>query len=205
MSSGRPWDDGVQWRTAMVTPPDGAPIDVAYVRDLVLRTAGDGAEDGHLRRLILMATEAAEQDTGRSIMPQTRSMVLDGFPCRQIVLQGPPLVAVTTIVYVDTDGVEQTLTGSPEEFQTVPSGLKSKGLVVPLYGETWPSTRCQPDAVTVTYTAGYESADHVPELIRQGIALMVGEMYKQRTLSVHAVHNTPSVLQLRRFWRKVYG
>ena len=36
-----------------------------------------------------------------------------------------------------------------------------------------------------------------------GIGLMVGEMYKLRSLSVHAVHNTPSALDLKRFWRPV--
>jgi hypothetical protein len=32
---------------------------------------------------------------------------------------------------------------------------------------------------------------------------MAGELYKQRTLSVHAVHNTPALLDLKRFWRQV--
>jgi hypothetical protein len=40
-------------------------------------------------------------------------------------------------------------------------------------------------------------------LIRAGIGLMAGELYKQRSLSVQAINNSASQLQLSSFWRPV--
>jgi hypothetical protein len=94
---------------------------------------------------------------------------------------------------------------SPASIEVIPSGEFRRARIAPIYDATWPDTRCQQQAVTVTFTCGYADADSVPEILKTGIGVMVAELYKQRTLSVHAVHNTPSVLQLNRFWRKVEG
>jgi hypothetical protein len=61
------------------------------------------------------------------------------------------------------------------------------------------------DDVTITYRAGYAN-DQTPEFvkIRQGIALMVAELYKQRELSVVGTSIVPSIITMDRFWRKVY-
>lgn len=203
-----PWDQDVIWREEVSTPPTASPVDLTYIEEKVLRVLDDGYGSDYIQALIAAATEAAEQDTGRALMPQTRKLYLDKFPTEaggEIVLPGPPLIAVTNIVYVDSAGDEQTLTGSPAEFQIIASGRHAKAKLLPLAGTSWPTAREQPDAVVVTYQCGYADADTVPAIIRAGIGVMVGEMYKLRSLSVHEVHNTPSVLQLRRFWRKVYG
>ena len=41
-----------------------------------------------------------------------------------------------------------------------------------------PSLACEPDALSVTYTAGYGAAEDVPAPIRHAILLMVGDMYR---------------------------
>jgi len=197
------WDEGVRWREYLRTPPASLPATVAFVRDKVLRVTNGDVEDDYIESLIAAATSAAEHDTGRALMPQARELVLNRFPCGRIVLPRLPLIAVDEIAYVDLDGAEQVLTGSPEEFRTVPSSDWTRGEVWPLHNAIWPATRCQEDAVRVRYRAGYDSASERFDLIVAGIGLMVGELYKQRSLSVHAVHNTPSVLALRRFWEPV--
>ena len=205
MSRTLPWDHGITWRERIVTAATELPIDLPYVRDQFLRTANDDFENEHIDLLIRAATDAAEHDTGRALMAQTREIVLSGFPAEDILLPGPPLIAVTSFAYVDEAGDAQTLDVSPPAFQIRTSGAVAKARLLPESGGTWPTTDDVAEAVTITYTCGAEDPSQIPAVIRAGIGIMVAEMYKQRTLSVHDVHNTPSVLQLTRFWRPVRG
>ena len=202
---GRPWDDGIRWFTRLVTPPTELPVSLERVRDQWLRAAHTDVEDAQIDQMIRAATAAAEDLTQRALMPQTWQMVLDGFPWGDIVLERPPLIAVTSVDWIDASGVVQALTGSPQaSYDVVPSGFYSKARLKVLPGGSWPMPRSQPEAVTITYQAGYTDADHVLSTIVTGIELMVGELYKQRSVSVHEVHNTPAVLNLERFWKRVW-
>lgn len=107
-------------------------------------------EDALITALITAAREAVEQYTGRTLVRQTRRMVLDAFP-EVIALRSSPLRAVESITYVDTDGVTQTLAASGYRVDDV-SGVPR---IMPAYGESWPSTRDVTNAVVVTYSAGW--------------------------------------------------
>jgi uncharacterized phiE125 gp8 family phage protein len=200
-----PWDYGMApAQVKVVTPPTEEPVSVTYVRDTVLRADATDVEDEAIRRWIKAAREVCEYETGRALMTQTLALVMDRFPYSEIQLPFPPLQSVESISYVDENGDDQDYGGSPAEYIVSTSGRDSRAIVRPIYGESFTGTRSQPNAVTITYIAGYASAEDLPEEIITGICLMVGELYKQRTLSVHAVHNTPSLLQTRRFWKRVW-
>jgi hypothetical protein len=185
LTAGHPWDCGITWRALRTVDPDGLAVDLAYIRDQVLRAVNGTAEDEHIEELIAEATDIGERMTQMSFMPQTRQLILTpGFPTDVIELPYPPLLEVVSIEYVDSDGVIQTMLGSPAEFQTIPSGDSAPGRVTPLVGESWPSARSQFDAVTITYTAGYASADKVPARYKAGIARVVSELYRNRELSM---------------------
>ena len=84
------------------------------------------------------------------------------------------------------------------------SGRYARAVLTPLSGAIWPTTASRPDAVTITYQAGYSDPNEGEyQLIKAGIGLMVGELYKQRSLSVQEPNNTAANLQLTRFWRPV--
>lgn len=199
------WDCGVEWFTRRVALPDELPVDLQYLQCEVLRVADLNAEYTYIDSIVRASTDAAEQATQRALIPQTWEMVLSRFPRWEWKLERPPVISISSLVYFDEDGAQQSLTVSPAMFRIVESGHYRKASLIPLAGEVWPATQCRPDAVTVTYRAGYEDeTDPTFSLIKAGIGLMAGELYKQRTLSVHAVHNTPSALDLTRFWRPVY-
>lgn len=208
----RPWDEGVEWRSVRQAP-QGSPAEwdlvmtVDYVTSQVLRVANGSADDAFVEAAIRSVTDLCEKETGLALPEQTWLQVMSRFPCggRPIVLRRLPLIAVVSITYVDDDGAEQTMATSPADYAVLQSGEFTRAQITPLYDEDWPSTRCQPDAVTVTYRAGWPDVADIPERLKTGIGLVVAELYKQRTLSVHAVHNTPSVLQRNVFWRKVEG
>lgn len=205
----RIWDQHTDWYLEQLETPDASadPLDLATVRDDHLRSPNGSAEDGYIARLMLTSLRMAERVTNRSLLPTSWRQVHARFPY-EIVLQRPPLLTVSGIMYVDPDGAEQTLDGgSPEAFWMIaPLGPRApKGRLRPLYGTCWPATRCQPDAVRVTFTAGYplnESTDvaDIPEDITHGRLLVIGELYKQRSESVHAFNQNPALIRARNLW-----
>lgn len=199
------WDDGVRWHLEQLEAPDLTtdPLLIEAVRDDHLRAPNGTAEDDYIAGLMATSLRMAERVTNRSLLPTSWRQVMDRFPY-EIVLQRPPLMTVTSIVYVDPDGVEQTLAGgSPEAFWvSAPLGPKApKGRLRPLYGTSWPATRCQPDAVRVTFTGGYplgaDGIADIPEDITHGRLLVIGELYKQRSESVHAFNQNPALIRAR--------
>lgn len=135
------------------------------------------ADDALISALITAAAEMAEQETGRAIMPQSWELTLDAFP-DAFELTRVPAVSVTSLKYYDATGTQQTLSNA---FYTLDNS-DDNGLayVVPAYGETWPGSRAQINAVALRYLAGYADAASVPESIKSWIKLQVGAMYENR-------------------------
>lgn len=143
------------------------------------------ADDTKLTSYIAAATLWAEKLLSRVFCEQTWVLKLDAFPTecdRAIALPKPPLVSVTTIQYVDTAGATQTLASTEYQVSSDEYGAR----IVEAYGKTWPSTRGQPDAVIVTYIAGYPKTGagpsydyraNVPEPIKAGIKMKVQGLY----------------------------
>lgn len=183
--------------------PTDLPVSLDYIATQALRLS-DSTEYDWVERAIKAATDLCEEQTQEALMPQTWQLVLDRFPWGDIVLPRPPLISVDAIAYFDGDNALQTLTGSPAQFEVVLAGQYEPARVRPSFGTCWPSTACRPDAVTITFVAGYADADDIPESYITGIALCVGELYKQRSLSVQMPNNTPATLNLDRFWPKAY-
>lgn len=134
---------------------------------------------------------------------------MSGFPAGgRIVLQRAPVISVTSVTYYDTDGEAQTLTASPEEFLFVPSGDYEPAEIRPLVDTDFPSTASRQDAVIVTFEAGYALGEGdvatVPARILQGLALMVGELYKQRTISQVGTSIVEAPITVQRLWDGPY-
>jgi hypothetical protein len=162
-------------------------------------------EDDTLSLLITTARQSLELWTRRAIVPTTFRLGLDRFPwgrasarCesdwmvgdgrgsdysdrtllhrREIRLPRPPLVAVSSITYVDTAGATQTLDASAYQVDAADEPAR----IVPAYATFWPTARHQPNAVQVTYTAGYATPAAVPATIRTAMRLLIGGWYENR-------------------------
>jgi uncharacterized phiE125 gp8 family phage protein len=160
----------------VTTAPTVEPLDEAEAK---LHCRIDNAVEGSLiLRLIKMAREAVEFDAEIALCTQTRKQYLDYFPAGPIELRSPPVQTVASITYVDPNGTTQTLSASLYETDTT----ARPGLVVPTYGNSWPSTRVQLRAVTVTFTCGYGGAEAVPEIAKQAMALRIAAAYQNREM-----------------------
>lgn len=170
----------------LLTAPDVEPISPAEAK-LHLRVTQD-TELSLIDTQISAAREWGETYTGRAFILQEWQLRLCGFPCGALEIPKPPLVEVSSIAYVDTDGDTQTL--SPSRYQVVGAydvtadtpeiapPTCQKGFIVPAYGETWPSTRDQPDAVTVTFQCGYgATSDAVPSAIKAALKVKIADLF----------------------------
>lgn len=160
--------------------PATEPLSLADAK-LHLRVVSDD-DDDLITALIQGAREYVETFLRRQLVTATWAMTLDEFPDSDgdITLPLPPLASVTSIAYVDGDGDDQTLDSAN---YTVHTNCEP-GKITLAYGESWPSTRDQPDAVTVAFVAGYGAAAAVPAGIVAAIKLVLGDLYENREAAV---------------------
>ena len=172
-----------------ITPPTTEPVSLQQAKDH-LRLDHD-SEDELVARLVSAARQLVESDTRRALVTQTWDYAVDyDWPSEddkrlgavnRIVLPKPPVQSVTSVKYIDTAGVEQTLASNQY--------LLRNGVIEPAYGVTWPSVREQMAAVTVRYVCGYGAASAVPEQIKHAIRLLVGHWFSHREAVVSGTMN----------------
>lgn len=129
------------------------------------------SEDKRLAKLAWAAVEYVEKETNRSLAVRTYQKILHCFPSI-IILDKPPTITVESISYFDEDNVQKTIT-SPNYY--LMKSTERKSTIHPV--DTWPTTYDRPDAVTITYTAGYQV---FPFDLEAAIAAIVGTMNENR-------------------------
>lgn len=124
--------------------------------------------DPALQHIITEARQWAEgNELQRALITQTVTEKFREFK-GDLELRWSPVQSITTVAYVDTDGTTQTLADTVYELG------EHLGIAVCRlkFSQTWPTTRDQKDAVTITYVAGYGDDRHdVPLQIRQAMKL----------------------------------
>ena len=143
-------------------------------------------DDTLIDGLVKVCRLVAENELRRSILPQTWQKTLDVFP-GAIELPYPPATSVTSIKYLDSAGVQQTLAATEYTLDE----LSEPGWIVPAYNVTWPDTYATINAVEVVYVAGYANAAAVPQSIKQWILLHVGHLYENREATMPGISITP--------------
>ncbi len=135
-------------------------------------------EDVDVVALLTAAREWVEKRLARALITQTWRYTIDRFPgCLTIELPRPNLLTVSSITYVDNDGATQTMSTNDYAVDTD----HFPGRIILAYGASWPSTREHPNAVTITYTAGYGATRaSVPAPIKAAIKLRLSDLYMNR-------------------------
>ena len=182
----------MHWSLTLVTGPGLEPISRDDAK-LWLRL-DHTTEDTLVDSLIQMVREQIEE-RGIAVVTQTWDLRLDGFPS-VIRIPKTPIESVSSISYIDANGDTQTLAESKYtvDVQSTPARI------VPAYGTSWPSTRSEPNAVTVRFVAGYGAgatpagatpeatpgatpeamAGEIPERILQAMRLALTTAYTMR-------------------------
>ena len=158
----------------IVTAPSEEPITTAEAKSQARVEVAD--DDTIIGTMITAARQHAETVTRRAFATQTWDLFLDSFPSERIDIPLPPLQSVTSIKYIDEDGVQQTWDSSKYRVDTDSEPAR----ITPAYDETWPTARNVTGAIEVRFVAGYGAAAAVPEGIKSWLKVRVATMYEHR-------------------------
>lgn len=134
--------------------------------ELPLRSPVDSAEDAMIEGFIVAAREVAEGCQNRDLVEKQYDLALDYFP-GEIELNSP-LSSVDLVQYRDSDG----------NYTTVGAGTgylvdTARSLLLPAYGESWPSFTAWPSsAVLVRFTSGLAATS--PFWSNEGHRILIG-------------------------------
>lgn len=162
----------------VTSPPQSfdEPITLTEIKkylNLPERSPADTDEDALLSSLIAAAREEAEREQGRDLCVKQYDLTLDYFPC--VIETRDRLVSVDLVQYTDSTGTETELLA---DVDYIVDAAKHPGLVMPPYGQTWPSFTPWPSsAVLVRFTAGIAPDDawwsgH-GDLVKTGMKMLV--------------------------------
>jgi uncharacterized phiE125 gp8 family phage protein len=156
--------------TRLITPPATLALSLADAKDALKIDTSD--QDAQVESWVAGITAHAEHLTGRALVTQSWRVTLDAFP-DAIELAHPPIIAVLSVKFIDTDGAQRTL--DPQDY--VLDKESEPGYLVPARGKSWPATADQINALQVEYTCGYGVASDVPKSIRLYLIAKLREQY----------------------------
>jgi uncharacterized phiE125 gp8 family phage protein len=159
----------------VITPPTDAiaPIVMEQAKEFARVSFND--DDLTIEQLIMAAREHVEQVTGRQLMPATYMLTQRAFTECVTRLPRTPLIEVTSLKYRDRDGTLQTLTANIDYLVDTAA---EPGTVEPIV--SWPTTGVYPDAVQITFRAGYDDEGLIPERASLAILALVAHWYDNR-------------------------
>ena len=160
----------------LISAPVSAPVSVNELKDHLRIETNE--EDVLLGDYIDAATQLAESETGNKFVFQTWEIALNEFSAI-IELPLRPLSAITSITYIDTDGVEQTL--SPLIYKVDDYSFRPR--ITLAYQQSWPSVRAEENTIKIRGVFGKS----IPEKrIQQAIQLSVDRDWE--TIIIHLVN-----------------
>lgn len=146
-----------------ITPPTALAVDLGLAKQ---NMRIDGTDmDALVTSWIEGVTAALEHEIGQCILEQTWQVQLEAFPaahpwhfgqpvprhrCEAIKLPHP-VMNITSVTYVDTDGAQQTLPPSAYKLNV----KRYESTLTPAAGTRWPVTLREEGAVTVEVVCGY--------------------------------------------------
>ena len=134
---------------ALVTGPTSEPLHIDYAKQHL--RIDHTEEDVYVEGLIAAVRSECEAWRNECLVSQTWDLRLDGWPNDDIIIPRVPVASVSSITYVDTDGVTQTLATS---YYTVDAYSRPARIAL-AYQQTWPTVRGVVNAITIRFVAGY--------------------------------------------------
>ncbi len=179
----------MDYNLTLITPPVVEPVALDDMKAYLRVDFPD--DDTLISAYTSTAREMCEGYQNRAYITQTWEMALSGFPIdsvdhvddykRTSIIEIPKgrLQTINSFTYKDTAGVVTTLT--PDVDYDV-SNRGILGRVCPPFGKIFPLTILYPlDPVVIQFTCGYgDTADKVPNKVKQAIQLLVSHWYQNR-------------------------
>lgn len=158
----------------------------------------DATDDALIAAMLKAARQAVEARQNISTLTKTIVQKLERFPSSYkvatdyenvIKLLVYPVVNVSSITYLDENGVLQTLAQNLYEVDTY------RGIIGEAVDQDFPDTYLSLNDVTITYTAGFgTAATDCPSDIRIAVLKLIANMYDNRGDSVYKMPTASDVM-----------
>lgn len=182
------------WDVSTAYTDAQAPVSLDEARDHCI--IEDHDQDASLARKLKSSIAHAERVLGRNLGPVTVLHKLSNWPQNGFIYAPTaPIRAITSVKYLDTNGVEQTITSTNYALiqQVTP-------IVRPISTYSWPSLYEASDAVRIEWAAGWATAAAVPMDIKEGVLKLLSEFNWNREDTIAGMGtsapNGPSSLDL---------
>jgi len=175
----------IAWALTETTPPANEPVKLSELKAQA-RILDDDTEDDVIRGMGIGARELLESNMRRSFINTSWKYELDAFP---VVIRPPRsrLQSITSIKYIDTDDVQQTLTNVTD--YRVDSSSEP-GRITEAINTSWPTVQSITFPIEVVFVAGYgASPDDVPETIKIAIKMLAAHWFENR--EAYTLEGTP--------------
>lgn len=150
--------------------PAASPVTTAELKQHIRVSFDD--DDLVLEGYLASAAAAVEEMTGRALMLQSWQVQYPaGAEC--LLLGRTPVVSLTSIAYFDSTDQAQAL--SVSDFYLLED--TGRAWVQPKASFAWPVMMTRPDALTITFQAGYSA---VPAPLKSAVLMMAGHLYENR-------------------------
>lgn len=166
--------------------PVSEPLSTDFVKDWLKVELSVSADNDIVSGLIVAARKRVERYTGISLLTQTVQQVFDQFPSgmnretpnSELILGLSPLISVSSVSYLDSDGENQVLSSS----NYVVDNVSQPARIAPGHGYAWPEAYSVINAITVTYTAGHSAttAADFPNELLTAMKLWIAGHYEER-------------------------
>ncbi len=174
----------------VITEPATEPVTLTEAKLFIRYT--QSLQNDVITALITAARRYVEKWTNRTLVTTTYEYYAENF-CNEIQIPTSTVNSITSITYVDSNGDTQTLASTVYGFDNV-SPINTVYL---LPEQSWPGVQVQPNAVKITFPAGFGAATAVPEDVKTAIKMMVGFMFEQReAMQEQDLKNNPALMQL---------
>lgn len=204
------YPDPPRYGLRIITPPTAEPVQLGEAMEHLNIEMDDRRMDDWINRNIPTARRYCEGYLGRCLAPQTLEISFGGQsvstalptywqpvmlnPLTESAIELPygPVVSITSVVYRDSAGDEQTVDAADYELD----GWADVPVVSLASGASWPSVRAGRNAIQIRYVAGYTFPDDspspypLPSEFRSAMLLMLAHLYKNREATAGIVGAT---------------
>ena len=154
----------------VITEPSREPVQLSEVKSYLGITDDDDSQDDVILGHIKAARKKVESYLNRSLITQTLEIAFKDWP-DNLYLDQMPVQSITSIIYTDDDGTDQTL--STAYYSLDDYSVRHK--VYLNYSYDWPSARDVENSIKVRYVAGYGTTGaSVPDDILQAMMIIIG-------------------------------
>lgn len=163
----------------VVTRPTSLPVTLATAKKWLRIDHAD--DDTIINHALASAVASIDGPNGIGIamMSQTWRRSMSDF-CDRIWLPGWPVKSVSSITYLDADGVRQTV-DSDDYVVDIDGSIAS---AFPAWGLSWPAARSRVGSIEVTYLVGEAAAADIRPNLISAVLMLTSHRYEYREAAV---------------------